>query len=94
MTAVEWLLIMIPVALTIGFAGGRRWTWRNARGEHAFYGDELSAKRVGRNDPQLTVAECQQRAHRKRQSLGHGAHRPIAGGLRTPTPPPRLTAAR
>jgi hypothetical protein len=65
MTMAEWLCIVIPVALTAGFAGGRRWTWRNARGAHAFYGHELSATRVGGNNPQLTVSECRTRAKEK-----------------------------
>lgn len=70
----EWLSIAIPVAgvavlvgLAAGFVLGILWRWRHTRGEHAFYGSEVSVSRVGQNDPRLTVAQCQERARRKRK---------------------------
>lgn len=89
---IDWLFAIIPVALAAGFVLGLLWTGRqHGRGEHSFYGDEVSAFRVGQNAPRLTVAQCQERARRKRKPAV-----PLvlarSFGKRTPTTRLRLTA--
>lgn len=89
---VDWLLLIVPTVFIGGCVTGWRWTGRkHGRGEHSYYEPEVSVSRVGGNDPQLTVAQCQKRAEPpSAPTTPLVLARRLA--LRTPTGRPRLTA--
>jgi hypothetical protein len=86
----DWYFLVVPLVFAGGFVLGIMFRWRKARGEHAFYGEEVSGSRIGGNDHQLTVAQCQKRADTPTAPIVP----PVlarAFELRTPTTRPRLT---